>query len=476
MLTAPRLWSAALRAVAVGLVCGGLAAPVLAQTIQPALSAAERAAIVQSLPQDGGQPSAERLDDGALAAALLRFAATELGQRIRPAEVDPNWALQPVRRDPAAELAEARRSGRLAAWLQALPAPYPGYAALRSAASRYRTILGRGGWAALPAGPALREGARDRQVALLRARLAAEGYATAPASAAALFDAGLRDALAAFQSHHALPPDGVLGPQTRTALNIPVAERLAQIEANLERWRWLPRDLPGDRLEIDIAGAEATLFRKGQPALAMRIVVGDPRHQTPMFASALESVVFNPPWNVPTSIAAAEILPKAARDPDYLVRNDFVWKDGRLQQLAGPKSALGLVKFDFPSPFGVYLHDTPSRSAFQRTTRALSHGCMRLEKPQELAAELLGPQGWSQDSVTEAIGKSVTQAVALKTRTPLLVMYWTAVAADLESVDFRLDVYGWDAKLTAALAAAAPHVEPAPTVDTGCLPAPAPRR
>jgi murein L,D-transpeptidase YcbB/YkuD len=163
--------------------------------------------------------------------------------------------------------------------------------------------------------------------------------------------------------------------------------------------------------------------------------------------------VFNPPWNVPNSIAQAEILPKAAKDRGYLARNDFTYVDGHLQQRAGPKSALGLLKFDLNSPFGVYLHDTPSKSAFARRVRALSHGCVRLEKPRDLAKLLLGEQGWSPDRVEAAIASGKTQTVALQTTTPLYVLYWTTPVGKSGRVRFRSDVYGWDRKLAGALAA-----------------------
>ena len=174
-----------------------------------------------------------------------------------------------------------------------------------------------------------------------------------------------------------------------------------------------------------------------------------------MFISRLTGVVFDPPWNVPSDIAEAEILPKAAKDPGYLARNDFVWTGGRLQQLPGPKNSLGDIKFDLPSPFGVYLHDTPARSLFARPVRDLSHGCMRLEKPQALAEALLTPQGWTVEAITQAMAAGHTQATALHKPLPLYVLYWTVVAQPGGQPLFRTDIYGWDRKLTEALAGAA---------------------
>lgn len=381
-------------------------------------------------------------DDAALIAATLRLANRSLGQRVRPSAVDFRWALEPPRRDVAGELAKARAEGRLADWLADLSPPFESYRALLAARCRYAAMAARGGWTPLPPGAA---------PAALRQRLLAEGYAAQPVADPAQFDAPLAAALALFQARHGLAADGALGVRTRAALDVPVAERLAQIEANLERWRWLPRGLEPDRLEVDIGGATATLFAAGEPVLEMKAIVGDPRHLTPMFASRLEAVVFNPPWRVPDSIARAELLPRNARQPGYLARNGFSFIDGRLVQRPGPRNALGQVKFDFDSPFGVYLHDTPGRAAFALPERALSHGCMRLEKPRELAALLLAPQGGSPGGVEAAIAAGATLRVPLRNRVPLYVVYRTVTVDAEGGVGFRRDVYDWDRKLIRAL-------------------------
>jgi murein L,D-transpeptidase YcbB/YkuD len=443
----PRLCGVALGCAVAWLAAGAA----LGQSASDLLTQAERAQILSTLTA-AGQAAPPNASDAALVSAVVRYAGVELGQRVDPSAVDNMWALEPARRNVAAEFAAARQAGRLGEWLQGLSPPYPAYRNLQVAARRYRAAADAGGWDALAAGPALKEGARGPAVTALRQRLAAEGFATTPAREPELFDATLRKALSEFQRRHGLEPDGSLGAATRATLNVSAEDRADQLEANLERWRWLPHALPGERLEIDIAGQQATLFRGGAPVLSQRVIVGDPKHRTPMFASALEAVVFNPPWNVPASIAQAELLPKEARNPGYLAKNDFIWVDGHLQQRAGPKSALGLVKFDLPSQFGVYLHDTPSRTLFQKQNRALSHGCMRLEKPQELAQMLLSPQGWTQDGMDRAIEAKSTLRVDLKTHTPLYVMYWTASADADGQVDFRPDVYDWDRKLTDALA------------------------
>src|SRR5581483_2872606 len=250
-------------------------------------------------------------------------------------------------------------------------------------------------------------------------------------------------ALAAFQVDHGVKPSKMLDAATLAALNVDAAARLAIIDVNLERARWLPRNLPGDRIEVDIAEPQATLYQAGAPVLGMRAIVGDPTRHTPSFASEVTAIVFNPPWVVPASIAAAELYPKERRSPGYLARNGFIVQDGQLIQKAGPKAALGFVKFDMPDPFAVYLHDTPSRW--------LCHGCVRLEQPRELATALLAAQGWSRAMVEAAIAAKATRRVELETHTPVFVVYRTVVAGSDGRAVFRPDVYGWDAELVAAL-------------------------
>jgi len=214
--------------------------------------------------------------------------------------------------------------------------------------------------------------------------------------------------------------------------------RVPDHPAVMQRWR-------------ESAGAaRAALFIDGARALDMRIIVGAPSNKTPMFASRIETVVFNPPWNVPSSIAQGEILPRAARDPGYLARNNFTYRDGRLQQQPGPTNSLGQVKFDMPSPFGVYLHDTPGRAAFARPVRTLSHGCMRLEKPRELATLLLASQDWTREAVDAAILKGETRRFDLAQPVPVFVVYNTSLV-DEDGLHLLPDPYGWDAQLTAAL-------------------------
>jgi murein L,D-transpeptidase YcbB/YkuD len=439
--------------------------PVLAQAEVHGLAAPGDAALLLRL--TATDPAVRAAAAAQLQQRVLAYAAAQHAGSVRPSAIDRRWAYQPAPFDARRSLDEARASGRIAAWTAALPPPHPGYRALVASRARYAAYAAAAPWPSLDGGAPLAEGRTGEGVVQLRARLAAEGYPSADPEGPA-FGPSLTAAVRAYQAAHGLAVDGVVGPATREALNIPAAGRLRQIDLALERWRWLPRTLPPRRVEVNVAAAEAVLIDRGAEALRMRIVVGDLGHKTPLFSSTIHSVVFNPPWNVPASIARNEILPKARRDPGYLARNRFRYVGGQLQQAPGPGNSLGRVKLDFENPFGVYLHDTPSKAAFARPRRTLSHGCMRMEKPRELAALLLAPKGWSAAGVDAAIAAGSTQRVRLAEPTPVFVTYQTAWVDAGGRVAFAPDVYGWDKVLAAALDRRSALAAAEPQLQTEC--------
>jgi L,D-transpeptidase YcbB len=255
-------------------------------------------------------------------------------------------------------------------------------------------------------------------------------------------------------------PDGIVGAPTLAALNNSADHHVAQIVANMERWRWLPAQMPATRVQVNSGAAIVTLFRDDRPVLSMKAVSGRPGDETPMLASEIHSVVLNPPWNVPSSIASKELWPKERRNPGYLARNGFrviSTPDGgsRLQQQAGDLAALGRYKFDFENPYGVYLHDTPTKATFERYARQASHGCVRLEKPDELARALLAADPkWTPEAIEAAVDKGDTLRVRLPERIPVYILYWTAFGGADGTMNFRTDPYGWDKVLLAKIGAA----------------------
>jgi murein L,D-transpeptidase YcbB/YkuD len=229
----------------------------------------------------------------------------------------------------------------------------------------------------------------------------------------------------------------------------------------MERWRWMPQSLPADRVQVNIAAAVLTVFNGYEPTMSMRAVTGRPGDETPMLVSRIHSIVFNPPWNVPTSIATKELWPKERAHPGYLAANDFIViptgeGGNRLQQKAGPKAALGRVKFDFANPYGVYLHDTPSRSKFDSYSRLASHGCVRLQRQVVLAKALLkGDKTWTPEAIDTALAEDKTVRAQLPSQMTVLLFYWTAYVAPDGAVNFRNDPYGWDTELVQRIAAGA---------------------
>jgi murein L,D-transpeptidase YcbB/YkuD len=402
---------------------------------------------------DLGDPHAQDL----LKAAILNYARAQRGQRIAPSAFPEEWSVRPPPYDPEPEFVAAVNTDRVGAWLDGLPPRYEGYQALRKALARYR---GFKAWKTIPDGAPLKLGDHDPRLVAIRARLAAEGAPSgaspAPATGphardkGAVYDAATEEAIKTFQRRYGLYPDGIVGPPTLAALNAPLGERVMQIEANMERWRWLPRELPATRVQVNIAAAVLAVYQDGQPVLAMKAVAGKPGDATPMLSSQIQSIVLNPPWHVPESIATKEIWPKARRDKGYLARNHYVVRKGddgvaRLVQEAGDKSALGRFKFDFPNSFGVYLHDTPAQSGFSRTSRLASHGCVRLEQPKALTNLLLtGDSEWTPDKVDQTITTDKTIRVALAAPIPVFILYWTAFVDNAGAVEFRPDAYDWD--------------------------------
>lgn len=323
-----------------------------------------------------------------------------------------------------------------------------GYERLEGALERYRQIAGRDEPEPVPPGPALKPGAKGERVVALRERLArlAEAEGAGPLlepEIPEVFDVSLEMAVRDFQERHGLAPDGIAGASTLGEVNRTAEEQIRKIEVNLERLRRLTDDFGERHILVNIPAFRLDAIEDGRSVLDMKVIVGRTDTRTPVVSSAIEDVVLNPSWYVPKSIASKELWPKGR---SYLRRNGFeVLPDGRLRQKPGPNNSLGLAKFRFPNRFGVYLHDTSTPSLFDRAGRALSHGCVRVERPEELAAWVLrdAPE-WSEDAIQEALDSGRERMARLPEPIPVHLVYWTAWVDGAGTLRFGPDVYDLD--------------------------------
>ncbi|HYL50037.1 MAG TPA: L,D-transpeptidase family protein [Stellaceae bacterium] len=386
-----------------------------------------------------------------LSDAFMRYALALGHGLVTMDEVYGDWGMPQPALDPTAMLVRALDHG-VAATLAALPPQDADYARLRQAYLRYRDFTQRAAWVPISVKLPLKPGATGADVVKLRQRLATEGFV--PPGDSPVLDSALSAAVSRFQAARGLPPDGAVGLATLTALNVTPGARLRTIRLNLERRRAMPREEPPARVVVNVPDAMVVLYQPGQPPLKMRAVVGDPKHQTPVLGATMNALRLNPPWVVPQSITVKEILPHARKDPDYLTNNNYVFEGAQLIQRPGPKNALGKIKFELPNRFDVYLHDTPAKTLFARSRRALSHGCIRVEDPRALAQRLMADDPkWTMDAIDAAVATGKTQRVMLPHPIPVSIVYWTAYVDDDGTVEFRNDVYGRDQRLDDALLA-----------------------
>jgi murein L,D-transpeptidase YcbB/YkuD len=413
-------------------------------------------------------PEQAALFDTALTIAAMRYASDAYVGRIDPQAVGFMYDVQPKRLDQAAIVTELAASDDPAARLNALDPPFPAFARLQEALSEYRRLAATP-LPPLPALAKLHPGESHREVPGLRARLRALGdlpAGVASPSESTRYDAALVAAVESFQRRHGLADDGVIGAGTLAALSTPPAARVTQIQLAMERLRWLPYSWPERFIFVNIPEFRLRGFAAGNPSprVAMNVVVGEAesteKHKTPVLQADMTYVVFRPYWMVPTGIARKEIFPKLATDTSYLERHDmFLGGDGRVRQRPGNKNSLGLVKFIFPNPFHVYLHDTPSKSLFARSRRDFSHGCIRVADPPALAAFVLdGTPGWDAAHIEQAMLRGTDDHhVVLHAPIPVYIFYTTVVVDEAGGVHFFDDIYGHDATLQRLLAKGYPY-------------------
>jgi murein L,D-transpeptidase YcbB/YkuD len=375
--------------------------------------------------------------DVLLSAAYTAYAADMLVGQIDPKTVSQAWHIPAESREVDSALVRTLQEPSMEEGLAAMAPQDSGYAVLKDAYARYRKIDSAGGW------PAVAKGGAGK--AALSKRLAVEGYLAD--SAAASTPQSLTAAVKAFQDRHGLTADGTLNTATLTELNVSAADRVKEIALNMERHRWLPRQLGSKYIYVNVPAFRLDAYDSGQKVLTMKVVVGAEYQGkvTPVFSDSMEMVVFRPYWNITPDIQASETGPKAAADPGYLARNDMeYYKDGdatRIRQKPGDKNSLGLVKFLFPNSFNIYLHDTPAKSLFAKTDRAVSHGCIRLEHPDQLGQFVLG---WPVEKVRQQMESGPdNKTITLPKKIPVYIVYFTAYERDGQ-LYFGNDVYSRD--------------------------------
>nr|WP_313413927.1 L,D-transpeptidase family protein [Brevundimonas diminuta] len=386
-------------------------------------------------------------------AAAVAYARVLAEGRVRPETVEDLWEMQKNSVDIPTGLTQAVSANRLAQWFDNLAPTDIGYTNLSAGYARYRRITRAGGWPAFRQGGTIEPGASDNRIPALIARLVAEGDLSAAAGERLkgnlAYGTELQQAVRSFQTRHGLGADGRIGPGTQRSLGATAEDRARQIALNLERRRWLKRELNPERIEVNTAAAIMVYWKDGKPVHSNRVVVGSTENQTPSLEKPFASVVANPPWTVPMGIARREILPKG---PGYLAANDmYVNADGWVVQRAGPKSSLGNVKFELQDSYAIFLHDTPARGAFNLSVRQRSHGCVRVQDAIGFARLLLSPDPDRLALFDAAQASGETKRVTTGRNIGVRLLYWTAFVDGQGRVAFREDVYKRDAKLADAL-------------------------
>jgi murein L,D-transpeptidase YcbB/YkuD len=418
-----------------------------------------------------------------LSAAFVEYAQDVGFGLLEPRGVDRELHIYPEPTDAGILIGQAAKATNMAGYLDTLPPSDPGYRRLVERFAAFRSLAASDIWGdPVRKGRTLRPGQQNARVAQARARLTAmgdldpnvydqqSGVATSDGTQIATnevttdvplqafdpnaFDEPMVEALQRFQARHGLNLDGVIGPATLKQLNISPRTRAEQIAVNLERLRWMNRDLGRKHILVNLAGFTMAVVNNGREEFTQRVVIGkaDAERRTPEFSEMMTHMVINPSWYVPSSIANKELFPREAANPGYLAARGMRVRNGRIIQKPGPRNALGTVKFMFPNRWAIYLHDTPSRHLFKRDVRAYSHGCVRVERPHEFAAYLLAAQQSEPRAYFDGILKTRRERhVNLDEPLPVHLTYRSAWIDEKGVEQFRGDIYGRDRKIARAL-------------------------
>jgi len=419
--------------------------------------------------------------DVLLTESLSRYGNHLIYGKVDPAQLDENWnwLRSSDGQDPVALVQQAIDSDSITAFINNFLDRGSLYQRMKAMLAEYRSLKDTGGWPLIDTGPTLKLGMEDDRIMVIRKRLAVTGdLPGSEDNQSRMFDKALEQGVTAFQDRHNLDADGAIGARTLAAMNVTVDERIDQIRVNLERLRWVVRDMEDEFVVTNIASFRTFLVRNREVIWTGRSQVGRFYRQTPVFKAKIKYLQFNPTWTVPPGILRNDILPAVQKDVGYLAAKemDLIDRDGKIVdpatvdwsrygagrlppyqfvQRPGPANALGRVKFIFPNSHFVFLHDTPSKALFDRTERTFSSGCIRVENPFVFAELLLNNPGkWNSDSIQKLLDNEKPQNVFLDEPLTVMLLYGTVGLSDMRLVRFYSDIYQRDARVLDSLNAA----------------------
>lgn len=422
-----------------------------------------------------------------LTEGLVRMLYNLAYGKVDPVALDPNinFSQKLANYDFSSLVLRYLQQGEVEAMVNLARPQHSRYRAMMQLLADYRRLAAAGGWGEIPEGESLHPGDVDERVHAIRKRLQRSGdYPVTDSTAAnsksfnpqalsqtSEYDEALKQAVDNFQRRHGLAVDGVIGKGTLAAMNVPVEQRIDQIKVNLERQRWYLHQMEGEFIVVNIAAFEAYWLKDDEVIWQQIVQVGKEYTETPVFRDEIQYLEFNPTWTIPPGIIRKSILPNLKKDPGYLKKRGFLllsldgkeldaetidWANQKgfpylVRQPAGPRNALGLVKFMFPNPHYVYLHDTNHRELFDRSKRTFSSGCVRVRDPFDLAERLLVEnQGWDRAKIDQVVASGRTTRVNLAKRIPIIIGYGTVLALE-DGVYFYEDIYQRDQKVLQAL-------------------------
>ena len=407
-----------------------------------------------------------------LSDAFLEYARDLLYGKTDPAKLNKDWGVYREEKDLNKLLLKSAETGDFVTALEELKPKHEVYVQLKQSLQEYRELQAQEkAFDKIPEGDLIKVGNQDPRLAGITNRLQELGLLQASDTIQDdIYSEELEAAVKKFQESKALQGDGIIGNSTIRELNMSVSERFEQILANLERWRWYPRDLGEHYILINIPGYQLAVIREGDTIREHNVIAGSPARPTPIFSDTLQFIVINPQWHIPPTIKNQDVIPKAAKDASYLSSNNMSvkgpdgekldpasidWSDPKVRsysfvQTSGPTNPLGSVKIIYPNKYLIYLHDTPSKALFKRSERAKSSGCVRVEDAIDLAAYVVEDQDWTKEKILETVEDGKTKEVKVNRPIQVHHFYWTAWRAGGKTV-FANDVYNLDKKIYSSL-------------------------